>query len=185
MALFVKFYSRPVFNAFQSDKESRPIHDMKDFVRIEIPGIVANVVDTFADDTHKREHPIEWARYLQEKETGITAEHVGTLLANWPQLNAAQALELKHYKFYTVEGIAEASDAQVEAIGMAAGMAPRSLRDKAKAWLANAKGKADDSVLAGELAKRDSEIAELRAMVEKLASQPNKGGRPKKETASA
>ena len=167
MALNVRFYKRPVHNAFESDKQGRPIHDMVDFCRIEIPGIVANVVDDPANESQKLEHAVEWARYLNEQATGITQEHVGTLLENWPQLNTAQVIELRHYKFYTVEQVAESSDAQIQAIGMSAGMDPRSLRNKAKAWLENARGNLD----AEAAKKRDAELAELKETVRKLSEQ--------------
>lgn len=165
-----------------SDKEGRPIFDLRDCVRIEIPGVVANVVDTIAGDHHKREHPNEWTQYLLEKESGNFSEHQGTLLSSWPQLNAAQALEMKHYKFYTVEHVAGASDAQIMAIGMLAGMSPLSLRDKANAYLAAAATRKEDTSLRDELAKRDQDIAELRQMLEDMRP---KAGRPKKEVADA
>jgi hypothetical protein len=161
---------------FKSEAEGRPIHEMRDYVRIEIPGIVANVVDTLAAEHHKREHPMAWAQYLNEKEAGQGfSEHQGTLLASWPQLNAAQVLEMRHYKFHTVEQIAEASDQQISNIGMCAGMHPLSLRDKAKAWLASAKGGAETS-------ERDAlkkELEELKAQVAAMAP------KRKKETTEA
>ena len=165
MSLAVKFYQKPEFMSFLSDKEGRPIYEPRDYVRIEIPGMVANVVDTIASEHHKREHPIEWAQYCNEKAEGVYSDAQGTLLSDWPQLNTSQVQELKHYKFYTVEQIAEASDQQIQSIGMLAGMSPLSLRDKAKAWLA----KANTPDLSAELKKRDDQIAELMAMVQKLA----------------
>lgn len=193
MAVSVKFYQRPHYMEFKSDAESRPIHEMRDYVRIEIPGIVANVVDTLANETHKREHAVQWHQYLIEKETGVFSEHQGTLLSEWPQLNAAMALEIKHYKFHTVEQIAEASDQQIQAIGMLAGMSPLSLRDKAKAWLAKAVETDKEADSKAEVAKRDEQIlamqAQLQALMQIVQAAPvgdvvravkNKGGRPKK-----
>jgi len=171
MALSVKFYQRPEFMAFLSDKEQRPIHEMRDYVRIEIPGMVANVVDTLAGPHHKQEFAVQWAQYVAEKATGDFSEHQGTLLSSWPQLNAAQVLELRHYKFYTVEQISEASDQQIQSIGMLAGMSPLSLRDKAKAWLGNAQMKEAESGAAAERDALKAELAELRAMI--LKSKPD------------
>jgi hypothetical protein len=176
MALSVKFYQRPEHMTFLSDKEGRPIYEPRDYVRIEIPGMVANVVDTLANEDHKRAHPMEWQHYLNTKAAGEVPDYRGTLLSEWPQLNSAQVMEMKHYKFYTVEQVADASDQQIAGIGMLAGMSPLSLRDKAKAWLSKA-----TPDLTAELAKRDEQIAELKAMVEQLAA----AKRPKKETTEA
>src|SRR5574343_68146 len=94
--LSVRFYQKAVPNEFRSTAEGRPVSDMRDFVIIEIPGNQTLRVDTY------------------EKED---AEVSDTLLKDWPLLNSAQAEELKHYKFYTVEQVAEASDMQINSIG--------------------------------------------------------------------
>lgn len=188
MALSVRFFQAPLHMTFLSDKEGRPIYEPRDYVRIEIPGMVANVVETLVSEEHKRAHPLEWAQYLNEKSTGEFSEYQGTLLSAWPLLNSAQVLEMRHYKFYTVEQIADASDQQIQGIGMLAGMSPLSLRDKAKAWLGNAKGQADVNNAASELAKRDEQIATMQmhmdALMKKVEdmSRP-KVGRPAKEPA--
>ena len=81
---------------------------------------------------------------------------------------------MKHFKFYTVEQIANASDAQLNTIGMAAGMSPFALRDKAKAFLSSAKDTALVQQQADELSKRDEIIARMQAQIAELASQANK-----------
>jgi hypothetical protein len=80
---------------------------------------------------------------------------------------------LKHFKFYTVEQVAQASDAQLGAMGMAAGMSPLALRDKAKAFLSSAKGTALVQQQADELRKRDEEIAAVKAQLAELAQKMN------------
>lgn len=186
-SLVVRFYERPVLQEYESDVEGRPIHKMRDFCEVVIPGVVPNKIDTFANEEHKRRWPDLWERYLRAKERGETEGYVGTLLSDWPLLNAAIALELKHYHFHTVEQIAAASDQQIEGIGMCAGMAPHSLRDKAKAYLAKAKDGAESTHMVTELAKRDQQIADLTEMVQRLAAgqEVKKPGRPKKEAVSA
>jgi len=80
---------------------------------------------------------------------------------------------LKHFKFYTVEQVAQASDAQLNTLGMAAGMSPLALRDKAKAYLSGAKDTALVQQQADELRKRDDELAALKAQLAELASKMN------------
>ena len=74
-------------------------------------------------------------------------------------------------KFYTVENIADASDAQLQRIGMLAGMSPHSFRDKARLFLTKAKGLADDSKREEELATLREENAKIKAETDaKLAA---------------
>jgi Skp family chaperone for outer membrane proteins len=73
-------------------------------------------------------------------------------------------------KFYTVEAVANASDQQLQRIGMAAGMSPYAFRDKAKSFLNLASSSAETDKreqeindLKEELAKKDQETAKIKA----------------------
>jgi len=169
--LNVKFYQKAIQNEFKSALEGRPIMEMRDFIIIEVPGNNLSVIDTFAAPEHKDRFPVQWARYQNEKTDG---DIEGTLLSEWPVLNSAIAAELKHFKFYTVEQVAQASDAQLNTLGMAAGMSPLALRDKAKAYLGSAKDTALVQQQADELSKRDEIIARMEAQIAELAQQANK-----------
>lgn len=169
--LNVRFYQKAVQNNFKTALEGRPIMEMADFILIEVPGNSNLVIDTYAATEHKDRFPIQWARYQNEKTVG---DIEGTLLHDWPVLNAAVAAELKHFKFYTVEQIAQASDAQLNTLGMSAGMSPLSLRDKAKAFLASAKDTALVQQQADELRKRDEELSAVKAQLAELAQAMNK-----------
>lgn len=169
--LNVKFYQRAIQNNFKTALEGRPIMEMADFILIEVPGNQTLTIDTFASDSDKDRFPVQWARYQNEKTDG---DIEGTLLSDWPVLNTAVAAELKHFKFYTVEQIAQASDAQLGTLGMAAGMSPLTLRDKAKAFLSSAKDTALVQQQADELRKRDEELSAVKAQLAELASAMNK-----------
>ena len=185
-ALAVRFYSKEVQNDFLTNKEGRPISFMADFVRIEIPGNQTSIIDTFVNNGHKAQFPTQWALYLNEKADGNNnPDNVqGTLLRDWPLLNAAQATELKHFKFYTVEQVANASDQQVMAIGMTAGMSPLALRDKAKAFLENAKDSSFAQKQAEELKLRDQQIEDLKAQMERMAKMIEEKAKSDKEAKS-
>lgn len=188
--LAVRFYQKEMENAFLTQKEGRPIKYMADFVRIEIPGDMTSIIDTFVNEDHKKRFPFEWAQFLNEKMEGkLDGEVQGTLLRDWPLLTSAQASELRHFKFYTVEQVANASDAQIQQIGMLVGMAPFAFRDKAKAFLSGAKDSALVQSQAEELRKRDQEIADLKAQMEmlmrKVEADKPKRGRPAKEDKKA
>ena len=169
--LNVKFYQRAIQNDFKTALEGRPIMEMRDFIIIEVPGDNLTVIDTYAVDEHKQRFPVQYARFQNEKTDG---DIEGTLLHDWPVLNAASAAELKHFRFYTVEQIAQASDAQLSTLGMSAGMSPLALRDKAKAYLGSAKDTALVQQQADELSKRDEIIARMEAQIAELAQQANK-----------
>lgn len=164
--LAVQFYSRPVRNQFRSDQEGRPIFEDRDYVKIFVPGDSTSVIDTPAREEHKRRFPLQWAHY--QNQGGGRAE-VGTPITQWPQISQSQAEELKALKFYTVESVAFASDQQLQAIGMKAGVAVTALRDRARNFLELAK---DSSVVqrqAEDNKKLREQLAELQAQVEALA----------------
>lgn len=174
--LYVKFFDKPVQNQFESMKQGRPIMEMKTFKRIEKPGDLLSVIETFAYAADFKRFPMHYQHYLNAKEKGVEGMS-GTMLADWPLLTAAQAEELRHFKFYTVEQVAGASDLQLQSIGMIAGMAGTSFRDKAKQFLMAAHDSAGVSAQAEALAKAKADmdaanqkIAELNAKVEALLS---------------
>lgn len=184
--LAVRFYQREVENEYLTTQEGRPIKYMANFVRIEVPGNMTSIIDTLANEDHKRRFPIQWAQFQNDKSPDAS-DVQGTLLRDWSLLTPAQASELRHFKFYTVEQVANASDQQIHSIGMLVGMSPFAFRDKAKAFLAQAK---DSSVVmkqAEELAKRDQEIQDLKDQMNRLAAsmEARKPGRPKKEAEAA
>lgn len=162
-ALHVRFYSKPVQNAFKSEMEKRPIFEDIDCIRITTPGNKLNIIDTPVTEEHKARFPIQWARYQNARSSeGIT----GTPLDQWPMVTRAQAETLRHLGFHTVESVALASDQQIAAVGMAAGMAPSAFRQKAAAWLKSAEAAADEERHQHELAQRDAQIAEMQRQLQ-------------------
>lgn len=174
-ALAVEFYNRPVQNMFQTSKQGRPIYEDVIYVRIQIPGNKESIHDTPARTDHKQRFPLQWQHFMNR--TVGDAREIGTPLTEWPALTRSQAEEFRALKFFTVESIAKASDANIANLGMIGGMAPHILRQKAQAFLQAAAGTADTQHQAEELAKRDAEIAmlkeQMRAFGERLnAPQP-------------
>lgn len=182
----VRFYQKEMKHEFNSQLENRPIYYMADFVRIEVPGNQFSVIDTFANEGHKQSYPQQWARYLNEKkELGDDSDITGTLLSDWSILSSAQVRELKHYHFYTVEQVAQASDAQINTITPIVGMSGYSFREKAQHYLKRAKDSAIVDAQSEELRKRDAEIEALKAQMNELMAMTaeKKRGRPPQEKA--
>jgi len=190
-ALHVRFYKRELEIPYKSEAEGRPILQMVDFVRIEVPGDRLNVIDTLVDLGHKKRFAALWAAYQAEQQV----DHIeGTLLTQVPFLTSATAMELRHFKFYTVEQGATASDAQLANIGASIGMSAYAFREKCKAYLENAKDSAAATRQARELADQKAELDAMRRQIAELvasqAKKPDeeekrKPGRPAKTTETA
>lgn len=170
-ALVVEFYTRAVQDNFESSKQGRPVFSDVVYVRINVPGLKEMQWDMPARSDHKQRFPLQWAHYKNKTEGD--AREVGTPLAEWPVLTRSQAEEFRAIKFFTVESIANASDANINNLGMIGGMSPYTLREKARAFLKAASDAALPQHQAEELAKRDAEIAMLKEQMAQLAAAVN------------
>ena len=170
--LQVRFYKKSVQQEQESIDAGRPIYKDFDFVHICVAGDTLTEIDTYALNSHKQRFPIQWANYMN-RQGAHDEEVVGTPLTEWPLVSKSQAEELRAMKFHTVESIANASDQQLQRMGMAAGMSPYAFRDKAKAFLNLAttaaetdKREQEINALKEELAKKELETAKIRQETE-------------------
>jgi hypothetical protein len=166
--LAVKFYKRAVKQEYESNEAGRPIYKDFDFVRIMVAGDNLTEIDTYAQESHKQRFPKQWLQYQASQDS--SSEIHGTPVEQWPLISQSQAQELRAIKFLTVESIANASDLQLQRIGMIAGMSPHAFRDKAKSFLNLATESAEATKrteeinqLKQELAKKDEETAKIKA----------------------
>lgn len=192
--LAVIFYSKPMQNEFETNKQGRPIFFDTDFVKIFVPGDPTSVIDTFVREEHKKRFPLHWAHY-QNKHGGDQKE-IGTPLSQWPRLSPAQVEELHALKFYTVENVANAADANLQRIGMVAGMNPYEFRNHAIRFLslakddsatqaAEEKAKALEARLEAMQQETDAKIAAAVAAAVAAATEKKKPGRKPKAQAEA
>lgn len=172
-ALNVLFYSRPLQNEFESEQQKRPIFYDVDMIKIWTPGDDKNIVDTFARDDHKARFPQQWAHYMNKK-SGDQSMAGKTPLNQWPRLTPAMVEELRAIKFFSVEDVAHASDANIQRIGMIAGMSPHAFREAAKSYLRLAAGEANESQATAEAAAAREEAAELRKQMALMQEQMSK-----------
>jgi hypothetical protein len=166
--LQVRFYKRAIQQEDASAEAGRPIFKEFDFVHICVAGDTLTEIDTYALEQHKQRFPLHWAAY-QNKLGADDQGYEGTPLTEWPLVSKSQAEELRAMKFHTVEAVANASDQQLQRIGMAAGMSPYAFRDKAKAFLNLASNAAETdkreqeiNALKEELAKKDLETVKMK-----------------------
>lgn len=169
-ALVVKFHTKPVQQTFRTSQENRPIFEDVDFIKIFTPGNQLNIIDTPVRDEHKRRFPVQWAAFQNGK--GGDQVH-GTPVSAWSFLTASQAEEFKAVKFFTVEQVANASDQQLQSLGMIGGTNPHVIRDRAKAYLAAAAGTAIPQAQAHENAELKAQLAAVQAQVAALLAATN------------
>jgi hypothetical protein len=169
--LQVRFYKKSVQQEQESIDAGRPIYKDFDFVQICVAGDTLTEIDTYALANHKQRFPIQWANYMN-RQGANDEEVVGTPLSEWPLVSKSQAEELRAIKFQTVESVANASDQQLQRIGMMAGMSPYSFRDKAKAFLN----------LATSAAETDKRESEINALKEQLAQKELETAKIRQET---
>jgi hypothetical protein len=169
--LQVRFYKKSVQQEQETMDAGRPIYKDFDFVHICVAGDTLTEIDTYALQNHKTRFPIQWANYMN-RQGAYDEEVVGTPVAEWPLVSKSQAEELRAMKFQTVESIANASDQQLQRIGMAAGMSPYAFRDKAKAFLN----------LATTAAETDKREHEINALKQELANKEQETAKIRQET---
>ena len=155
------FYKKALPNNFRTEQEGRPIFDDVDMVKIYISGDSHNVIDTLVREDHKQRFPREWMNYMNKN--GNDPHLSGTPLSQWPLITVAQAEELKALKFFTVENVAAASDAQLQRLGMTAGMSPHAFRVRAVNFLKVAKEEADVTKNEEMIAQLQAENAKIKA----------------------
>ena len=162
--LAVQFRAAAVKNDFESERQGRPIFENVDFVKIFVPGDNTTVIDTPVREEHKKRFPLHWAAY--QNAHGSDQKEIGTPLSQWPRLSISQVEELRALKFYTVESVATASDAQLQRIGMIAGMNHYAFRDAAKRFLSLANSDAVMQAAEERARKVEEENAKLREEME-------------------
>lgn len=162
--LQVQFYSRLVENEFQSKTQQRSIFEPFDFIKIWTPGNVLNIIDTFVREEHKQRFPRQWMAYQNrgDKDAAMT----GTPITEWTRVSREQAEELRGLKFFTVEAVAHASDAQLQGIGMIAGTSAFAFRDDAKRFLSVAEAAAKLSEADERVAAANTEMERIRKEAE-------------------
>lgn len=173
-------------NKFLSEREGRAIFDEVIFVEVISPGSgnstpVFELKRTFAPEMN---HPqpllgSKWAEYKQfvddfEKSEEHDTSLAGTPLAQWAEMTRAMAASLKAQSIFTLEALANLPDTKLSLVGPDG----RTWREKAKAYIENAKNSAYATTLAADLERtkaeivtRDEQIAALAAQVEALQNQ--------------
>lgn len=162
--LHVEFYDHAALDTWKTQETGIKTYRAEcPFIRIAIPGNKDLTVERPADGRDVQNHPREWLVFQMQTGKIANAENVpGWQIDTWDEMTPEQVRQLKFLRFYTVEQIAGANDAQIQGIGMGG----QGLREKAKRALAERHG----SEVNEEVKARDAKIAALEAKLEKLLS---------------
>jgi hypothetical protein len=159
----------------------QPRYEGKPFVRIIVPSDKHNSPEKLVDEDIKRRFPRQWLHFQMQHDNNHV---IGTPLAEWnskcpEELTEYQMEELYILKFQTIEQLANATDAQIQRIGMSA----QGLRSNAKRYLTLKSQSQSDSkaeYAASEVDELKKIIAEMQIVMSEK-SETRKAGRPKKQ----
>lgn len=184
--LHIEFYDYAALDTWQTQQTGIKTYKPEcPFIRIAIPGNPNLTVERPADGKDTRKWPRQWLFFQMQTGKIANAENVpGWQIEEWDELGTEQVRQLKFLRFYTVEQIAGANDAQIQGIGMGG----QGLREKAKRALHERNGaavseevKARDAVIS----EMQKELAEMKALIMGQTAEPAKRGRKAKQTETA
>ena len=179
--LHVEFYNHAALDTWETERTGIKTYVKEcPFVRITIPGNKELTVERPAEGADAKRWPRQWLVFQMQSGMIANAENVpGWQLDQWDELNPETVRQLKFLRFYTVEQLAGANDAQVQGIGMGGD----GLRERAKQALE----RRNSEVTNTEIAKRDAKIAELERKMELILAgeEKRKPGRPRNEDKEA
>jgi hypothetical protein len=165
--VFPIFFREAIRNEKKSLDAGRPVFDTVPMIKIVIPGDNKTSVVRLIKESDKTNFAAAYERFQREEELVFD----GTPVEAWPRLETRQVYELKALGFFTVESIAECSDANVSKLGLGGLM----LRDMARAYIDAAKNGGNAERIAVENAhlKEKNEaladsVRDLKLMLEKL-----------------
>lgn len=114
--LIVGFYKKSVLNAARSREEGKPVHEGRDFVKIQHPGETLNIVDRPVNESDMQRWPRQWAHYQKGVRQIPDGVPINLLFPNKPEIEST----LRGYNIHTVEQLAGLSAQGISTVGMGA-----------------------------------------------------------------
>jgi hypothetical protein len=165
--LHARFFMHPVQDKAASLEAGRPIFEEVPYIVIRIPGDKTSEIkrpirfgDTTAHDNNK------FAREYEAFKLGNEQSLLGTPLSEWGAITRSQVKEMEHFHIRTVEQLSEMPDST---LGNFRGIT--SIREKARNYIAAAKGEAPMLKMQEELAERDVAMKAMQAQINELVSE--------------
>jgi len=168
--LIVGFYKKSVLNAARSRDEGKPVHEGRDFVKIQHPGETLNVVDRPVQDSDKNRWPRQWHNYQQGVRQVPDGVPINLLFPAKPEIETM----LRGYNIHTVEQLAGLSAEGISTVGMGA----QDWVNAAKRYMERADKGVNHHQFEKALAEKDQriltlerQVAEVTALVQQQARQ--------------
>jgi hypothetical protein len=175
--LNIRFYQDKYLMGYASEQAGHPVYEDRDFIEINIPGDMNNVIQRPVTDKDKQQWAAAFGRYKEGLEPSVD----GVPLEAWARLTPAQVANYKALGVKTVENVAGMSDQVCNKVAMGA-MADRTA---AKAYLESAKDGALAQKQALVIERQDQTIADLQRQINELAALAEKPKRKARETEEA
>ena len=181
--LHVEFFWKEPISKWQSELQGKEVRGKRiPFVRMMKPGDKTSIHETAVRDDHKARWPRKWLAWQMKEGLIEGADNVpGWKIEEWDAVKdkESQLHEMKYLRFYTVEQIAGASDAQIQRLGIGG----IGLREQAKAAIkerSRAEYKIEMDAKDKQLREMQERLAKLEAMfpvadAQKTLSLPKKG----------
>jgi hypothetical protein len=182
--MHVRFYRGQQLHGMQSAEAGRPIFVGVDMIEIRQPG-ERDVFCGLATEWHKRRFPKQWEAYQAGREYQPDGTPLDVLFPTEPEV----VTNLRYFKIFTVEQLADLDDNAIARIGIGA----RQMVNKAIKFKESATNYAAASRMNAEIenlkSERDTLKEQLAAMQEaiarlesaQVAGEPRRGpGRPRK-----
>ena len=170
--LIVGFYKRAVLNQARSRSEGRPIHEGRDFVKIQHPGETLNVVDRPVQDNDKQRWPRQWHSYQQGVRQTPDGVPISLLFPAKPEIETM----LRGYNIHTIEQLAGLSGEAISTVGMGA----QEWVNAAQRYMERADKGVNHHQFEKALAEKDQrivtlerQVAEVTALVRQQQPKPN------------
>jgi hypothetical protein len=167
----VAFGLYPVLDGKKTQEAGYDIYKDVEFVKIAVPGDRNSLYFQPAEKSHKARFPKAYAAFKER----ASQPNEGMPIEQWAAINRSLAINLKTLHIHTVEALAAVHDGHVDRIGSNG----RQLREKAIAWLADAKEGAATQKLATEKQALQDQIQALQAQMLELQNQL---GKPQPQT---
>lgn len=147
---FIEFKKLPIQNRAKSKEAGRPVFDSRVFITIQHPGDMLNILQRLATDADAAEFPAQWRAFQDGQQAVPEGTPLSILFPDAPEV----VENLRHFKVFTVEQLANVTDSNLGALGMGS----RKMQQDAQAYLKAAAGGADFHKLRDDVNKMSLQL---------------------------
>jgi hypothetical protein len=160
--LIVGFYKKSVLNQARSRELGKPVHEGRDFVKIQHPGETLNVVDRPVKDDDMHRWPRQWHSYQQGVRQTPDGVPINLLFPAKPEIETM----LRGYNIHTVEQLAGLSGDAISTVGMGA----QEWVNAAQRYMERANKGVNHHQFEKALADKDQRIATLERQIAEVTA---------------